>query len=278
MAEAVDADVRAKGEYVFNVAGCQACHTDTEHKGAALAGGHALQTPFGIFYPPNITPDMQSGLGRWQEADFIRALSEGISPEGKYYYPVFPYPSYTRMSRTDMHALWVYLRSLPPVAQANKPYEISWYLFRIANRGWQWVFFQAGAWQDDAKQSAAWNRGGYLANALTHCGECHTPRNSLGVLDKNKAFAGTQTGPEGAVVPNITSDKETGIGGWSRHDLLEFMDDGGLPDGDYVGGLMAEVVDNGLKRLHKDDAEALATYIAALPPVTNLITKKKAKK
>jgi len=255
------------GKYLFQAAGCLACHTDSKHQGAMLAGGRALATPFGTFYTPNITPDLTYGIGQWSEEDFVRALTEGVSPKGAHYYPVFPYTSYTRMSRADLHALWIYLRSVPPVAQPNKAHDTSWYLTRIGNWAWQRLFFKPGSWEPQAGESDAWNRGAYLANALAHCGECHTPRNALGAPKVEMAYAGTSEGPEGARVPNITSDPDTGIGRWTQDELLDFLKEGALPDGDYTGGLMAEVVDNGLKRLSAEDAAALATYIASLPPI-----------
>jgi mono/diheme cytochrome c family protein len=269
-------DLVKSGEYVFKLAGCKTCHTDSEHQGGFLAGGRALVTPFGTFYTPNITSDLEYGLGKWSEAEFIQALSQGISPSGSHYFPVFPYPSYTRMSREDMQALWAYLRTVPAIAQPSKAHDTTWYLLgRFASWSWQLLFFSPGAWTPQPDKSTAWNRGAYIATALTHCGECHTPRNSFGVLDKSMAYAGTENGPEGTKVPNITSDPETGIGKWEQDELVDFFQEGMLPDGDYTGGLMAEVVDNDLKYLTPVDVEALATYIAALPPIYHVIHKKK---
>jgi len=263
-------DLVQQGEYIFKLAGCQGCHTDTEHKGARLAGGRALATPFGTFYPPNLTPDSDTGLGKWTEEDFVRALSRGVGPSGQAYFPVFPYTSYTHMSREDMHALWTYLRTVPAVAQPNRSHDLAWYLNRMASWGWQLVFFSP-----DSGQSPIKNRGEYIATAMAHCQECHTPRNIFGVLKHQMAYAGTLEGPEGATVPNITTDPKTGISGWSRTDLVDFFKEGALPDGDFAGGLMVEVIDNGLKYLNKEDVEALAGYIGTLPPISNAISKKK---
>ena len=268
-------DLANSGEYIFKLAGCKNCHTDSEHQGDFLAGGRALATPFGTFYTPNITSDSEYGLGKWSEAEFIQALSRGISPNGSHYFPVFPYPSYTHMSHEDMQALWAYLRTVPAIAQPNKAHDTPWYLGRLASWSWQFLFFTPNVWTPQPDKSVTWNRGAYIATALAHCGECHTPRNRFGVLDQSMAYAGTENGPEGAKVPNITSDPETGIGKWGYDELVDFFQEGMLPDGDYTGSLMVEVVDNGLKYMTKTDVEALATYIAALPPIHHAVRKKK---
>ncbi|CAK0780043.1 Cytochrome c [Gammaproteobacteria bacterium] len=272
-------DLIRQGEYLFRLAGCQGCHTDSANHGAPLAGGRALETPFGIFYSPNITPDPTHGIGKWSEYDFVHAITQGIgSAAGQgivsgtgHYFPVFPFPAYTHLSRADLHALWTYLRTVPPVAQANRRHETPWYLGSIASWGWQLLFFKHGI---ELGQAAA-NRGEYIATALAHCGECHTPRTRFGTLDRSLSYAGTSQGPEGAVVPNITPDPKTGIGQWTQADLVDFFKDGGLPNGDYTGGLMAEVIDNGLKYLTREDAEALATYIRGLPPIEHAVSRKK---
>ncbi|CAK0744736.1 putative Diheme cytochrome c-type [Gammaproteobacteria bacterium] len=256
-----DGDLVQQGQYIFRLAGCQGCHTDTKHKGAVLAGGRALVTPFGTFYPPNLTSDPKFGLGNWSEDDFIRALKNGVSPSGKSYFPVFPYTSYTHMSREDMHALWAYLRTVPAVVQPNRDHDLPWYLGRLASWGWQFLFFTPDLVGMPSSPATAVNRGAYIATALAHCEECHTPRNIFGVLNHRMAYAGTKDGPEGTSVPSITKDTKNRISKWSHSDLVDFFTEGALPDGDYVGGLMAEVVDNGLKHLTKEDAKALATYI-----------------
>jgi len=268
-------DLVRQGEYIFKLAGCQACHTDTEHKGALLAGGRALATPFGTFYSPNLTPNPNHGLGKWSEDDFARALHQGKSPAGYAYFPVFPYPSYTHMSRSDIHALWTYLRTIPAVDQINRPHDLPWFFGRIASWFWKLVFFTPSPEIMDTAKITLKERGEYIATALAHCQECHTPRNPFGVLDKHLIYIGTQKGPEDSVVPNITPDRETGIGKWHHKDLIDFLKEGSLPDGDYIGGLMAEVVDNGLKYLTTGDVESLAIYLESLPPVHNVISKKK---
>ncbi|NWG87324.1 MAG: c-type cytochrome [Hydrogenophilaceae bacterium] len=269
----------AAGEYLFRAAGCAGCHTDGDHAGAFLAGGRELMTPLGVFYSPNITPDKDTGIGRWQEADFLRALRHGRGPDGRHYYPSFPYAAYTRLSDADMRALWAYLKTVPPVRQANRPHELPWYLkYRSLLSAWKWLYFRPGPYLPNPVKDAAWNRGAYLAQAAAHCGECHTPRNRLGGFRIGLYLAGDKVGAEGGLVPNITPDKETGIGRWSRSELIDYLKTGMRPDGDFAGGLMAEVVDNGLKHLSQQDIEAIATYLQSVPPVMHAVRKPKPEK
>jgi mono/diheme cytochrome c family protein len=272
---APDESIR-RGEYVFRAAGCATCHTDRDNNGPFLAGGRALETSFGTFYSPNITPDPQYGIGRWSEADFVRALRQGVSPNGEYYYPVFPYTAYTRMTRDDMLALKAYLFSVPPVARENRPHELAWYV-RARPLLWFWklLYFDPGEYRTDATRSKNWNRGAYLATALAHCGECHTPRNVLGAPDNGLYYAGTREGPEGVVVPNITPDRKTGIGRWRPDELAEYLRSGLTPDGDFAGSLMADVIDDGLRYLDDTDIEAIVDYILSLTPIEHAVERQK---
>lgn len=270
---AADADagiehLREHGAYVLRAAGCITCHTDEDGGGAMLAGGRPIKTPFGTFYSPNITFDREHGIGAWQAQDFFRALGHGEAPDGSSYYPVFPYTTYTRMRREDAFALWAYLATVPTSARENTPHDLVWYMrYRFVNRIWKWLFFEPGVFQPDEGRSKEWNRGAYLVTAMAHCGECHTPRTRLGNLDADLAYAGTADGPEGKAVPNITPDKATGIGDWSRSELVYYLSEGMLPDGDFAGGLMVKVIDDGLRYLTEDDLNAIAEYIRALPPI-----------
>lgn len=258
-----------RGAYIFAAADCGACHTNVKQKGPLLAGGRPLKTPFGTFYSPNITPDPETGIGRWSDADFIRALRDGVSPDDDHYFPVFPYPSFTRMTDQDMLDLKAYIFSLPAVSQANREHEVDFpYGWRFTVWFWKQLNFTSGAFVPDPAQSAEWNRGAYLAEALAHCGECHTPRGSLGGLDTSLAYSGTTDGPEGEKVPNITPDPETGTGTWSAKDLIRVLRSGQLPDGDYVGSVMGEVVD-GTSKLTDADRQAIAVYVLSLPPISN---------
>lgn len=265
-------DLQKRGAYVLRASGCVTCHTDEENGGAFLAGGRALATPFGTFYSPNITFDREHGIGAWGEKDFHRALRHGVAPDGSSYYPVFPYTTYTRMRREDMHALWVYLGSVPTSARVNTPHDLVWYMgSRIANRAWKFLFFRPGVYHRDSRRSKEWNRGAYLVTAMAHCGECHTSRTVFGNVKIDRAYAGTKHGPEGESVPNITPDKETGIGDWDRSELTDFLSEGLLPDGDYAGGAMADVVDDGLAHLEPADIDAIAEYIESLKPIHNQV-------
>lgn len=264
--------LRERGAYVLRASGCVACHTDAENNGQFLAGGRALETSFGTFYSPNITLDREHGIGAWQAQDFFRALGHGIAPDGGSYYPVFPYTAYTRMRREDMFALWVYLGSVPKSARENTPHDLIWYMRpRIVNRIWKLLFFESGVLRPHEDRSKEWNRGAYLVNAMAHCGECHTPRTAFGGLDNDLAYAGARDGPKGESVSNITPDKDTGIGDWSRSELVDYLSEGLLPDGDYVGGLMSEVIDDGLAYLTPGDLQAIAEYMMTLPAIRHEI-------
>ncbi len=255
-----------RGEYIFRAAGCGGCHTDIDNGGKFLAGGRALSTPFGTFYTPNISSHPTAGIGRWTLADFIRSIRKGISPDGRHYYPVFPYPSFTNMRSDDLAALYAYLQSTPPVARINRHHDLRWYVnFRVANWFWKLLFLKTGPLTPDPKRSALWNRGAYLVIAMAHCGECHTQRNKLGVLDKQMELAGTPDGPDHETIPNITRDKATGIGDWKRSELVEYLGVGEIEDGPYADGLMAEVVENSLSYLSAKDIDAIAEYIWSVP-------------
>lgn len=256
------------GEYVFRAGGCLECHTDSKAKGAPLAGGRALATPYGTFYSPNITPDPQHGIGGWSEADFIRAMRQGKSPDGAPYFPAFPYPSFTRITDDDLRALWAYLKTQPAVAQPDKPHDLQFpFGLRPLVWGWRMLFFDEGVFQPDPAQSAQWNRGAYLVTALGHCGECHTPRNALGGPRSGMRFAGSADNAEGDRVPNITPHPKTGIGGWSDRDIAGYLGMGMTPEGDFAGGLMGDVIEHSTKYLTEQDRLAMGAYLKSLPPI-----------
>ncbi len=259
----------ARGEYIFRAAGCLTCHTDTKNKGAPLAGGRALPTPFGTFYTPNITPDPVHGIGAWSDADFITALREGLAPDGSHYYPAFPYPSYTGMNERDMRDLKAYLFSRPAVATPNRAHDLKFpFGFRFALWPWKLLFFTEGRRIEDPSKDAQWNRGAYLVENLGHCGECHTPRNFLGAVDRERRLAGNPVGPEGKKVPNVTPHPGNGIGDWSKSDLTYFLKTGFLPDGDFAGGAMTDVIQESTGFLSDEDRAAVARYIFGLPPIS----------
>jgi len=257
-----------RGEYVLRMGGCAACHTQDEDESPFLAGGRELWTPFGTVYSSNITPDAETGIGGWATGDFVLAMTEGVSPGGAHYFPAFPYTSYTRMTRQDLVDLKAYLDAVEPVANEVPPHELAFpFNLRPLLGGWKLLFFEDGGVEPDPARSEAWNRGAYLVNGPTHCGECHTPRNAFGARIEAQFLAGTDTGPEGKPVPNITPHREDGIGGWSKGDITFALLTGILPDGDVVGGAMSEVVDDSTSHLNEDDLNAIAEYLMSLEPL-----------
>lgn len=256
-----------RGAYIFAAADCTGCHTDTKNNGKPLAGGRALATPFGTFYGPNITPDPRTGIGGWTEAQFHLALREGINEHGSYMFPVFPFTAFTGMTDGDVSDLWAFLKSQPPVEQRNKAHDVTPpFGFRFGLMFWRLLFFRPGPIAPDPAHDAEWNRGNYLANAVAHCGECHTPRNFLGGLKTSQAYAGNPAGPDGQKAPNITPDPEKGIGKWSLEDVETILKTGQTPDFDFVGSGMAEVV-KGTSKLTDDDRHAIAVYLKTLKPI-----------
>jgi mono/diheme cytochrome c family protein len=252
-----------RGEYLSKAAGCVGCHTEQKQGAQTYAGGRALQTPFGTFYGPNITPHPQAGIGRWSEEDFVRAMRRGVRPDGAHYFPSFPYPSFTRISDQDLRDLWAYLRSLPQSSAQSRPHELGLpYRWRWLVWGWKLLFFSPGAFQPDAARSAAVNRGAYLTNALGHCGECHTPRNFLGGPKKDRHLAGAKVGE--ATATNLTPTRLKKV---SDDYLREVLQTGLTPDGDILSEAMGEVVQNTTSQLTREDLDALIAYLRSLPPL-----------
>lgn len=267
--EAVDT---AHGEYLMRAAGCETCHTVKGDDAGFLAGGRAIESPYGQFYSSNITPDIETGIGNWSDEDFVHALRHGESPDGTTYYPVFPYVAYSAMRRQDMLDIKAYLFSQPPVRRENRDHEIRFpFSWRFSVYLWRWLFFSSNevAVEDDFETPES--RGRYLVDVLGHCGECHTPRNIVGGLKDGRPFAGTRYGPSGRAVPNITPDRETGIGDWSAADLLFFFKTGMKPDGNDVQGDMREVVESGMRHLNETDMRAIVAYLKSLPSISHAV-------
>ena len=270
-----DAAAARRGKAVFHATGGCSCHTDIENKGAFMAGGRPMTIPFGRVYATNITPDRKTGIGSWSEADFIKAMTQGIGPDGKHYYPVFPYTAFTRMTRQDLQDLWAYLRSIPPVEQANRSNELRFpFSWRGSLGGWKKLYFKTGAFQPDPTKSTEWNRGAYVVEALAHCAECHTPRNVMGGLKTSMRYAGVADGPEGQLAQNITPDEATGVGKWSLADMAWYLETGVKPDGDDTQGLMSEVIEHGYKHMPDADLRAIAVYLSSLAPIANKVKAK----
>ncbi len=269
-AVAAQSSLIVRGEYLLHAGGCISCHTADEDDAVPLAGGRAIETPYGTFFSPNITPDDETGIGGWSDEDFLNALWSGIRPDGSSYFPAFPYPSYTGASEDDLLAIKAYLSSIEPVYQPNQENQLRWYLAsRIAARAWQAINFEPARFQEDSGQSAEWNRGAYLVQTLGHCGECHTPRTISGKSRRESALSGNPAGPEGKKVPGITQDREEGIGRWSVNDIEFFLEIGMLPDGDFAGGAMSEVIDDNTGHLTGADRHAIAVYLKSLTNAQN---------
>jgi mono/diheme cytochrome c family protein len=255
----------ANGLTVFNAAGCSSCHAvPGQPDRTRLGGGLAIPSPFGTFHAPNISPDPADGIGRWSEADFISAVTEGTSPARTHYFPAFPYTSYQHARVDDVRDLFAWLKTLPPVAGKVRDHEVAFPFNIRRNLGiWKLLFMDGKPFTPDTARSAQWNRGAYLVNALGHCAECHSPRNSLGGIIAAQRFAGGPN-PEGeGWVPNIT---QKGLADWSEKDIAYFLETGQTPDGDSAGGPMARVIRN-TSQLSADDRAAIAGYLKSLPPV-----------
>lgn len=258
-----------RGEKIFLIGGCASCHAAPDAKDKArlvLEGGHRLKSPFGTFVAPNISPDTENGIGGWTLAEFANAMLRGVSPDGRHYYPSFPYGSYRRMSAQDISDLWTYLRTLPKSPRPNEAHELG-FPFRV-RRGvgaWKWLYF------DDAPAKIARianetdkiARGRFLVEGPGHCGECHTPRDSLGGPDLDRWLAGGPN-PEGkGGIPNITPGGKK-FADWSEADIAEYLSSGFTPDYDSAGGAMVDVIAN-TSLLPAADRAAIAAYLKAVP-------------
>lgn len=253
-----------RGVYIFHAAGCHVCHTADD--GPALAGGRALETRFGTFHTPNITPHETEGIGGWSLDDFTRALRHGSAPDGAPYYPAFPYTSYTGMTADDVADLFAYLQTREPVARTNRDHDLDFpYSLRPLLRIWRFLFFEPARFAPNPEKSDEWNRGAYLVRHLAHCGECHTPRNLLGAPVESRHLTGADSGPEDDPVPNITPHPDDGIGDWGRRDIVFYLQTGFDPDGDVAGGAMSDVIDDTTSHLREADLEAIAAYLMSLP-------------
>jgi mono/diheme cytochrome c family protein len=268
-------DEVARGQYLVRVGDCVSCHTTIN--GKAFAGGRPLATPFGVIFSANITPDRATGIGKWTEQDFYRAMHEGIRRDGSHLYPAFPYPWFTKASRADIDAIKAYLDTVSAVDQPNKPSELPWPLsWRGAMFGWNTLFFDAGDYKPDSTQSAQWNRGAYLVEGLAHCGACHTPRDWLGATKNDRAFQGGSAGLHW-FAPGLGGDLRDGVGGWSSEQIVEYLKTGTNAKSATTGP-MSEVIMNSTQYLSDEDLQALVVYLkerphaqAKSPPKTNAL-------
>jgi mono/diheme cytochrome c family protein len=253
------------GEAMFFAGGCASCHaTPGQDERTRLGGGLGLKSPFGTFYAPNISPDAKDGIGAWSEADFVTAMLRGTSPDGRHYFPAFPYTSYRLMGMSDLRDLFAFIKTLPAVQGRARDHDVPFpFNVRRALGVWKQLYLGGDTFRPDASKTAQWNRGAYLVNGPGHCAECHSPRDFLGGVVSGKRFAGGPS-PEGeGFVPNIT---QAGLKDWSEDDIAYLLESGNLPDGDSVGGAMTPVIRN-TSRLSDEDRMAMAVYLKSLAPV-----------
>jgi mono/diheme cytochrome c family protein len=250
-----------RGKALVLAADCTSCHTADPAK--PFAGGKRIDTPFGAIYSPNITPDRDTGIGGWSEQDFYRALRSGVAPDGSRYYPAFPYPNFSKLTRDDILAIRAYLSTVAPVQNKAPPPALRFPLnFRVVMRVWNFFFFRPGILEPDQQKGTDWNRGRYLVEALGHCGACHTPKNILGADKRGRAYGGGMVGDWFA--PRLDGAERSGLKSWSVDDIVEYLQSGRNAKS-HAGGLMAEVVVNSTSKMSEADAKAIAVYLKGLP-------------
>jgi mono/diheme cytochrome c family protein len=253
-------DLIAKGKMLAGAGYCVVCHTRAG--GQPFAGGSGLKTPFGMVYSTNITPDPETGIGRWSLEAFARAMHEGVSRNGSHLFPVFPYDHFTKVSDDDVKAIYAYMMTRPPIraeAPANTiPFPLN---IRVLQEGWKILFFRSGRYQADASKSAEWNRGAYLAEGLSHCGGCHTPRNLLGAEKGNDTYAGAVI--DGWIAPALTDANPSPVP-WTEDELFSYLRNGVAPLHGVTAGPMSPVVHAGFSAVPDSDIRAQAVYFADL--------------
>ncbi|HQX59338.1 MAG: cytochrome c [Rhodoferax sp.] len=253
----------AKGAYLARAGNCMNCHT--RQGGEPYAGGRAIETPFGIVYSSNLTPDRTHGIGNWTSVDFWRALHEGRAPGGRLLYPAFPYTSFTQVNQDDADALFAYLRSLPAVRQPNRDHAMRWpYDSQLALAAWRSLYFTPAVFQKDVTHDEQWNRGAYLVRGLGHCNACHASRNLLGAVDDRLALAGGTMPMNNWYAPSLLQPTEAGLASWEIGDIVRLLGSGQANNATVIGP-MAEVVFHGTQHLTQGDLAAMAIYLKSLP-------------
>ncbi len=252
-----------RGKYLAQAGDCIACHTVPGAK--IFSGNRPMPTPFGTLYAPNITPDRETGIGKWTADDFHKMMHTGRGPDGKLLYPAMPFASYTKVTRADNDAIFAYLRSVPPVRLATREHDLRFpYNNRSLLIGWRTLYFNEGEYQPDRSKSVEWNRGAYLVQGLGHCAMCHTPINALGGSSQEEAFRGGLIPMQNWYAPSLTSNKEAGLGNWHIQDIMDLLQTG-VSNRGTVYGPMAEVTYNSLQYMTDEDIRAMAVYLKALP-------------
>ncbi len=251
----------ARGKALVVAGDCAGCHTADPAK--PFAGGKRIDTPFGALYSPNLTPDRKTGLGGWSDDDFVRTFRHGVAPDGSRYYPAFPYPSFTKLTRQDLLAIRAYLATLAPFSNPPHQPELRWPLnYRVVMRFWNLLFFRSGIFEPNQQKSAEWNRGGYLVTGIAHCGACHTPRNFFEAARRGRSLGG---GPvDGWFAPRLDGAERSGLKSWSVDDIAEYLASGRNAKS-HAGGPMADVVVNSTSQMSEADIRAIAVYLKDLP-------------
>jgi len=253
----------ATGAYLARIGNCAGCHT--RRGGAPFAGGRGIPTPFGTVYASNLTPDDDTGLGRWTRDDFWRAMHNGRSRDGRLLYPAFPYPHYTEVLREDVDALFDYLRSVPPARERRRAHELRFpYDTQLALAVWRALYFRPGVYEPDRARPADWNRGAYLVRGLGHCGACHAARNPLGASPDSDTLGGGLIPMQGWYAPSLASKREAGVQDWPSGSVVALLTTGVTPRASVLGP-MAEVVYASTQHLTLQDATAIATFLKSLP-------------
>lgn len=265
MADAATAPVE-RGRYLATLGDCIACHT--AKGGPAFAGGRPIDTGFGTIYSPNLTPDPDTGIGRWSRDAFYQALHTGHDDEGKPLYPAFPYPWFTKVTRADVDAMKAFFDALPAVRKPNKPAQLDWPLgWRPLLAGWNLLSFDRGEFRPDARHSTAWNRGAYIVEGLGHCGDCHTPKGHFGGAHGSEALSGGYASgrQQGWFAPSLAGEPRAGLGRWSAAEIVEYLRTGANVHA-VTAGPMNEVIADSTSHFTEADLEAVAVYLKSLPP------------
>jgi mono/diheme cytochrome c family protein len=256
------AETIAHGKALVEAGDCASCHTADPAK--PFAGGKRIDTPFGGIYSANLTPDGDTGIGDWSDADFYGALRNGIDPDGSRYYPAFPYPYFTKLTRPDIMAIRAYLATLTPFRNETPAPQLRFPLnYRVLMRAWNYLFFRPGILEPDQAKGTEWNRGRYLVEGVGHCGACHTPKNIFGADKRGSAFSGGLV--QGWFAPRLDGSMRSGLKSWSADDIVEYLQSG-RNGKSHADGLMAEVVVNSTSKMSDADVRAMAVYLKALPP------------
>src|SRR4051794_1093945 len=260
-ADAPSPETIARGKALVEAADCASCHTADSAK--PLAGGKRIDTPFGGIFSPNLTPDRETGLGLWTEDEFYRALHEGVARNGARYYPAFPYPNFTKITRDDVAAIRAFLGTLTAVRNTPPPPQLRWPLnYRVVMRGWNLLFFKPGTFEKNPQKTDEWNRGAYLVEGAAHCGACHTPKNMFGADRPGQSYGGGLV--DGWFAPRLDAVERSGLKSWSVEDITEYLQSGRNGKSN-AGRLMAEVVVNSTSKMSDADVRAMAVYLKELP-------------